>query len=416
MNVKINHKLITHHIGGRFGNGGFPYVKAFEDDIVRVYYDADSDCLAQIKEKHKKNAAETLVLNYCVGGADETGRFNINYDPTSSSLYHYGPQYGDFYFFCYNHDFIVSENMRVMETRDVDILTLDSIFDISGDSRVPPPDFLSLDAQGAEYSILQGAVSTLKQDVIALLMEVWFQPVYEGQKLFGDVSSFLYDKGFNFVKFFKSTQYSPCRYPTGQRGEGFDAFADALFLRRVEDLETSVRDKSLLRLMLNKLAFVSIVYGQFEYGLRCLEKASQIAVQPASAVEPVYFKFLKELEREKERMPKKFPPSFSEKFSYEASKKRFSGKESLGSRELSERLWLKWVHPYIYRIADIYDLIINRIWGTLASHLLPSSAIERVMFRYGLKEQARLLKKKRMVQSLFTRRSTTKSSWRGSQT
>src|SRR5512139_1275605 len=98
-------KLSLHHVGGRFGNGGFPVLPAFERDMVRVFYDADRDCIDNVRERLAGSGAEVHVLPYCVGGADGRGTLHINYDTTSSSLYPLNPGYGPYYFFSYNHDF-----------------------------------------------------------------------------------------------------------------------------------------------------------------------------------------------------------------------------------------------------------------------------------------------------------------------
>ena len=398
-------KLIIHHIGGRFGAGAFPVIKAFAPDSVNVFYDADVDCIEQIKEMHASSKSELRVLPYCIGRGNAVQRFNINYDPTSSSLYRYNPEYGRFYFFCYSHDFIVSENMRSMEERMVTVTSMDELMVKEG-AGVAPPDFLSLDAQGAEFDILQGAHDTLKNSVLGLVIETWFHPVYAGQQLFGDISRYLSDRGFHFVRFLKTTEYSPARFPVGLRADGFQVFSDTLFLRSIDSLKADIRDASLLRLKLRKLAFMAIVFGQMEYALMCLDESRRTPAVPSAVSGARYEIFLRELEAAEKKMPLRYPPSFSEKYSYEISKGRFLlGEQDVTAqgtrRSIVERLWLRFIYPRIYSIAKIYDLVLNEIWAGVFLLVWTNTPVEKVLSRYGLTEQYRQVKKRRAVQRLF---------------
>ncbi|MBI4689835.1 MAG: FkbM family methyltransferase [Nitrospirae bacterium] len=401
-------RLSIHHIGGRFGDGGFPIMRPFEKDIIRVIYDADSDCVDQIREKHKDSLSELHVLPYCVGEADRPGEFNINYDPTSSSIFSFNPDYRSFYFFLYNHDFIVSDSMRTVEKREVNIVTMDQIFKDEA-LKIAAPDFLSMDVQGAEYNILQGSKEILRQNVLALVIETWFHPLYQGQKIFGDISNFLSDHGFYFVKCLRMAEYSPFRAPVGQRGEGFQMLTDALFLRRIDSIESVITDNILLHTMLRKLAFISITYNQFEYGLKCLHRSKKANVSYETDFKNInYYKFLDDIEKSVEKMPLRYPKTFSEKYTFELSKRRFNSRSSLkGNKQkktLRENIWLKFIYPNIYFFAEIYEFLIQKIWAGAASLILTNSPVEKVLVKYGLKRQAKLLKRNRVIQSLFSRR------------
>lgn len=395
-------KISLHHIGGRFGNGGFPVIPEFEQDMVRVYYDADKDCIDQIREKMKGSSSEVHVLPYCIGGADGQGTLHVNYDTTSSSLYPLNPEYAPFYFFSYNHDFVAADSLRTMEERKIDIVSLDRLY---GSDRisVPPPDFLSMDVQGAEYPVLEGGRKVLKQNVLGLVIETGLHPLYEGQRIFDDVRRLLSDSGFYFVRFLNFHDYAPYRAPIGRRGEGFNILADALFLRRTDDIENSFSDDALRYAMYRKLAFISIVYGQFEYGLACLNSASGLAAKGSGQLQGLrYHEFLVEINKSSESMPEKYPPAFSEKYTYELSKRRFETKGSAAA-SLRERLWLRFVYPNIYRIAGLYRFLFDKLWAPFASLLFPNSPVERTLRKYGLSAQAALIKKKRVVQYMFSR-------------
>lgn len=379
-------------------------LSAFEGDMVRVYYDADVDCIAQIREKLKDSSAEIHVLPYCIGGTDGKGTLHVNYDTTSSSLYPLNPDYASYYFFLYNHDFVASDSIRTMEKRDVDVVSLDSLYGKEGVG-VAMPDFLSMDVQGAEHAILRGATSTLRSGVLGLVIEAGLHPLYQGQRTFGDVQSLLLDAGFHFVRFLGFHDYAPFRTPVGLRGEGFHILTDALFLRRIDAIEQAVSDSGHRRTMLRKLAFISLVYDQPEYALECLQRCGTYEKSGTSSASCRYEMFLDDIERSAAKMSMRFPMLFSEKYTFGLSKRRFASSASFANDAeaagMIERIWLRFVYPNIYLISSAYDFLVERMWGAVASLILPSSPVERIFKKYGLAAQARLLKKKRVVQALF---------------
>jgi len=114
--------------------------------------------------------------------------------------------------------FVSSERFEVVGQTEVEVLPLDH-FDIKG------PNFLKIDVQGMELDVLKGARETLKQ-CIGLLVEVEFIQIYEGQPLFGEVSAFLSQHGFEFEDFITLRRWH--RKPGGLPGQLI--FGDALFL------------------------------------------------------------------------------------------------------------------------------------------------------------------------------------------
>ena len=96
-------KISLHHIGGRNGSRSFPGLKSFEKDIVNVLYDADKDCIEDIIEKNKNEGSQLHVFPYCVGGMNTKASFNLSYDPFTSSLLPFNPDYNDYYSFTINY-------------------------------------------------------------------------------------------------------------------------------------------------------------------------------------------------------------------------------------------------------------------------------------------------------------------------
>jgi FkbM family methyltransferase len=86
-------------------------------------------------------------------------------------------------------------------------------------------DMLKLDTQGSELGVLQGATSILTT-VLLLEIEVEFNPLYQGQPLFGDVDTMLRSHGFMLWRLDNMVHYSA--HSSGSVRMGSLAFYDSL--------------------------------------------------------------------------------------------------------------------------------------------------------------------------------------------
>ena len=265
----VDPRLCIHHVGGRAGTQPFPALSHFAPDLVNVLYEADTSCVAQIEEHFRASSGEVHVIPSCLADGPGTRTLYLNYDAYSSSLLPINPDYDDFYIECRQpdpHDYPWGDSTRPMRELQVETRALDDV--LTEEPHVPPPDFLSIDTQGAELQILEGAKQTLREHTLAIVLEVEFHPIYQDQPLFGDICSWLTARGYHFVKLLHTPEMYPHRGPLGLRGEGFLVYSDALFLRRLDCLppdETRHRD------LLDKLAFLALVLNQTEYALAALE-------------------------------------------------------------------------------------------------------------------------------------------------
>lgn len=101
----------------------------------------------------------------------------------------------------------------------IPITTLDQF---SREHSLAGPIFLKIDVQGFELNVLKGAVETLKR-VSAVVAEVNFEALYEGQASFPDILNFLSENGLRFTDF-----SDEMRRPAGGRL----IYADAVFERQ----------------------------------------------------------------------------------------------------------------------------------------------------------------------------------------
>lgn len=396
-------RISVHHVGGRAGSRAFPVLKSFEKDIVNVLYDADPDCLTHVRQMTQHLESELHVLPYCLDDSCQSTSLNINYDPYTSSLYDPNPDYDSYYSFNKDHDYIMSDATKVMEKRTIEAVSMDSIFRLKGIS-APPPDFLSIDTQGSEYDILLGAKGILESDVVAIVLEAEFHPIYKGQKLFGDLVNLLSDQGFDFVRFLGTYEMSPFRSPIGLRGDGFHIFSEALFLRRVEKIGLDRHaDQGKSYLMFRKLAFMSIVFKQFEYGLECLRRSRDLAIHGTVIPnEAIYLKFLRDLERQAERVPQVYPVTLVSKYpSFAASQARFEVKDGAAPGVRGIRGVLMRDMPLLFKLLRWLKRVYVQGIFSLKLMLERYTDVEKMLMKYGLMGQANLLRKNRFIQTQF---------------
>ena len=167
----------------------------------------------------------------------------------------------------------------------------------------PPPDFLSLDVQSGEYEVLLGARDALDHSICGLIVEVEFGEMYVGQRRFQDVYDLLDGAGFDFVRFLAIGETS-VRAPLGFRGDGYQDFADALFLRRCDRVP---RDDAGRGEMLTKLCFFALTFGVVELAVQCIAALHGATLPQARA----YQRFVAACRDVYERDAKLLPPLFS---------------------------------------------------------------------------------------------------------
>ena len=253
--------LSVHHIGGRAGTRCFPTLPYFERDLVNVLYEADQSSLPGMREATALLPSKTIILGDCLSGEAGKRPFYIYSNRYLSSLYPLLPEQRAAYSFDAQFGWDDDPGGRSLaKTIMLDTLTLDQVVERESGT-VPAPDFLSLDTQGSELEILRGAMGIVENDVVAIMTEVEFVPMYQDQPLLGDIVSFLASKGFELASLtiFPASGASN-RTPIGLRGAGFPQGGEALFLRRPDTME-GLPNK---QLMLLKQAFVAFAFGFFD--------------------------------------------------------------------------------------------------------------------------------------------------------
>jgi len=317
-------KLVAHHIGARGYGVSFNLPETFRGDVVHVLYEADADAVQSMQSQHEsahaKMLSEKYVLPFCMGRRYASAQLNITANSYASSLLPPNPAF--FAYYCEipidaaTYDVTYRDMLEVVRTVDLEVHALDDLF-AAGRIPVPAtPDFLSLDTQGYELEILEGAKQTIADGVLGIVSEVEMIPMYSGQPLLGDILNFATANGFLFAGFTTMFSVSPHRAPIGMRGKALPGFGDALFLRNLDTLSEDRIAPDRLYVMLLKLAFIATSFSLIEYALAALERAKPLRDRVARAtlegLQPrKYFQFLEHMGTMVDEAEPHYPPVHS---------------------------------------------------------------------------------------------------------
>lgn len=185
---------------------------------------------------------------YALGKTNEKKKLYITQHPMCSSLYKPNEDLNKLY---YN-----LEVTKLIKESEIDTISLDffaekyDVIDI---------DFIKIDVQGAELDIFQGATKSL-QNVLQIVCEVEFIPLYENQPLFGDVCNFLKKNDLIFNKFLNIAGRSlkPIMLNKNPNLGSQHMWSDALFIKNIQKLENISNEK------LIKLSLLACVYNSYD--------------------------------------------------------------------------------------------------------------------------------------------------------
>lgn len=259
-------KIRIHHIGG-IGNYGYVEGLSVLGDVEWIVYDALEDSLSATRSP----GGEFVLVPKCIGGADLSNvEFFVTQASSASSLLRQSGAAESYTLVLPDGRIQVwGHHAKTRKTMTLDLSALQSLID-SG--QVPPIDFLSIDAQGAELPILKGAMPTLGKETLGVLCEVEFAELYDKQPLFSDTEAFLRGLGFRVCEIYYKQYMNTTPLPPSLEGRGFLTAGEALFLRNASSLEASPGrgppdDPSLPAIRLLKLAAVALVFDQLDYSI-----------------------------------------------------------------------------------------------------------------------------------------------------
>jgi FkbM family methyltransferase len=247
--------LVIWHVGGEGDYGPAMAIRRDHPDTILVIFDAREDTDDHLKVEA---SGRTILINRCVDESVGEANFCVNKWPLSSSLLptstvaaHEDPGYA--------HCATWAQNTELARTVRLKTISIDEVVKLR---LAPPPDVLSIDAQGAELRILKGATETLPH-ILCVVSEVEFFEIYAGQGLFDEQMSLLRNHAFRLAEI-QNSQYW---HPSARAGTGFHTVGEAVWLRYV-GLKAgrgalSPRDLSPDKLL--KLALIAHSFRRYSY-------------------------------------------------------------------------------------------------------------------------------------------------------
>ena len=216
-----------------------------------IGFEIDNDLCA----KQNLEAREGVkYYPYALGQFNETRDLFITNHPMCSSLYEPNEPLMSLY---NNLEFAYLKSKSTIKTT-----TLDQFLN---ENQIKSVDFVKIDVQGAELDIFKGAKRALKE-VLKIVCEVQFVPIYKNQPLFGDVCSYLSNSSFMFNKFLGVGGRSliPITKNNDPNTSSQMIWSDAIFIRQIQTIPQLDNDKIL------KLSLLSAIYDSPDLVYYCL--------------------------------------------------------------------------------------------------------------------------------------------------
>ncbi len=254
----MTRELIYFDIGARWGiEEPWSY---FRDNIRLVCFEPDE---AEYNSLKNNKYGNDIILPYALYDDSRTIPLYLTKNRSCSSLYKpnltFLSNYADWTRF---------------EVEDSVMLTTTSLDLLHQQNEISAVDFMKVDVQGAEFNILRGGESFLRNNIIGIEVEVEFQHMYEDQPLFSDVDKLIRDV-FNLqLQDLRKTYW---KYPEGQTAgttKGQLIFGDALYFRSPQEILSWCshlqKDEAVDKLKMACL--MGIIYGYLDYSLCILDQ------------------------------------------------------------------------------------------------------------------------------------------------
>lgn len=133
-------------------------------------------------------------------------------------------------------------------------------------------EFIKLDTQGTEYEVLLGSDRTLTERSVAIVTEVAFCELYQGQKLFSEVEMLLRSHGFSFYGFSKFHGRSCKLLDKSQHSTHERAFyADAVFFK--DPFSGLSNAKQLSDRQIYALYTCALLLGYYDFAMELASKS-----------------------------------------------------------------------------------------------------------------------------------------------
>jgi len=208
-------------IGAR--GGAQAYAAAAAELTAILAFEPDAAAVPALEAALGREWALAAVEPIALGGAAGTAALHLFAHGVNHSLLPAAPAFRERY------------RVASLADRGETVVPVDTLDAILFGRRADQPfwgELLKLDAQGAELEILRAAPRTLAERTVAIVAEISFLDIYQGQPRFSDLERFLAGRGFTFYGFLALQGWSR-KFLDKRRTRGRErlCFGDAVFLR-----------------------------------------------------------------------------------------------------------------------------------------------------------------------------------------
>lgn len=269
----IDPTLRVFHVGGRGGMGPVEHLLQLGESLSLSIFEANieagdsswDDYDRLIADYANRYGIKLSVISECLSNCIGKKEFHVNVMPDCSSLLKMSPDAKNYTRMDRGkYRIIWGQICQPTRTIEIDVTTLDELY---ANGVIQLPHFLSLDVQGAEYDILEGASKALQGDLLGVVSEVEFRELYEGQKLFMDQYTLLKKHQFSLFELYNSEYW----HSGPILGKGALMVAEALFLRDFQYFVGKYKEPAPLLSNLSKLATVAYCFDRSSYAFEIVE-------------------------------------------------------------------------------------------------------------------------------------------------
>lgn len=289
-NIKRDDLIIRiHHVGGIGGYGPTEILSKL-DHTQWIVYDAEKEALAK---SDKLRSSKFSFVNKCLGKKNTISTFNVMHATSASSMLKSDPAAANYTVLNPGgKGQIWGKHTKVSRSFKLKVWSLDWLVKTK---KVPPVDFLSMDTQGAEVDIIDGASKQAQSSIVAVCCETDFSSLYENQPLFCDIQNRLRDDNFRLCQIYNQQFFNTSPFIKDLQGRGFLTVGESLFLK-----EPKIGDHSYEGVVSSlKLAAISAIFDELDFALKIireLEKENLVSLKAVYKKTKVkYIKMLSDL-------------------------------------------------------------------------------------------------------------------------
>jgi FkbM family methyltransferase len=242
------HRIVLMDVGAR--GDAPPELESMAEHVLWVGFEADPEECARLNATGAGRFFPNLV-------AGEEGPLTLNLyeNAAQSSVLTVNERFARLWL----------GDMPLDRTFTSDAITLDSFLAEHEDLR---PDMLKIDTQGTELDILHGTEKSL-ESIGLVEVEVEFLEHYDGQPLFGDVSRFMLDHGYELLYLSRVFASRTQLYTGPSRGQLL--YGDALFGKREDAVA------ALDTVQLTKYCILLCQFGHIDVAWQIMQDHPEVA-------------------------------------------------------------------------------------------------------------------------------------------